>query len=993
VSSPGSARSSLAGADILFDLASARATCAEEIILYVVLCHSQRVMAGRREFGRTGLVDQVGRSEAPLTLVTGDSGIGKSKVLDTAAGLRADWFNAPSQRLAPSSGAVQRAVLVGLADLVAQAVAERGALIEIADRVGGVTKRLLTTTSQELGKVVAAELLALVRGRLGEDVGKALGQFVKSLRDEMSETLMSRLYTAVDESMAETLAAFAKEVAEFGYPRRVSLSFDAGERLTADERRLLVDLAERIPANCHIRAVFATDLPERRGAVGDLRALSEAVLEIEVPPLGQDAIREWLDAEELGEVDASLVERATGGYPLHIDDLVRHLKQGGSIMEAPLNAQIAQRTEMAWRALPHEVATTARVLCVLPDPLPEERLLKLTGMSEPEYGHVVQQLEWARFFPVRVNGQPWFHEQRREFVLRQLSDGERDGACTRAAAVVWDEVLARENFLYVDLFARLAEGAKTLQGKDRRLAAAVALPEQELAVAASLLELMLPQKQGASDAQELVRHARRFTDQAIDPTSVFRNLEQTGLIAFARNERLAIVLPSWSAQAAAVIHGRAWRTLKRAPIPELTPLAYEVGLRPLFGEFEAMQFGVGFPSTALLSRMAAGADPEATLPIPRVDRRRLGTNLVVRARFGGRPMYTAARFRNEEARAAAAERLTEASAEIFGESLEIVDVMRHPLESVAALRFVRAAERAFGARSSDARDFGEMRIKLPEPLAYEQAMEVRVAATRFMRERASDLERRAMELDAPYAIYWDHEGDVWIECTVQGGHEGAVRVPGLLTQTHDPLFDFFVLEQAIGLQEGAYIRQVREGAVLPTKEDPVFAEVGRRRSDAREFNSAQPRLRVVLESELLEPLVSDGFFRMMADARAFQALAVTDAEELPPTALYVLVVLEEPSPGWIAGAGSSVTTLERVSDSGQDEIQFELVQGTTDRTHGFPSATPSSESLFGERFGFGYAREVPGFLRGMHSGIESLLSSYAGYAPDDVDFRWPGQEW
>lgn len=947
-------------------------------------------MAGAAIYGRDAFVERVARTEAPLTLLTGDSGIGKSEVLEQAAAGREGWINAPRKRLAPSAGALQHAVLEGLAEAVVQVLAERGAVREIGDRLAGTAQRMLTTTSQELGKVVAAELLALVRGRLGEDVGKALGQFVKSLREEMSETLMSRLYAAVDESMAETLAAFASEVAEFSGERRVSLSFDGGERLTGDERRLLVDLAERLPGNCHIRVAFATDLPERREVLAELHTLSDAIHEIEVPPLDQEATREWLAAEGFAEIDVGDIQRATGGYPLHIGDLIRHLKQGGSMSDAPLNEQIVHRTETAWRALQDRAATAARVLCVLPDPLPEERLLELTGLDRAEYGQVVQQLEWARFFPIRVNGEPWFHEQRREFVLRQLANDERDAAYTRAATIVWDEVLSREDFLYVDLFARLAEEAKGLQSQDAKLAAAVALPEEELAVAAALLELMLPQRQGATDAQELVRHARRFTSREIDPNSVFRSLRDAGLIAFASNEQVALALPSWTARAAAVIHGRAWRHLERTPIPELTPLAYEVGLRPLLGEFEAMHFGVGSPSWGLLSRLGAGADPQTTWPTPRVQRRELGINLLVRARFGGRPMYAAVRYANEDARAHAAERLANATAEIFGERLEVVEAVNHPLESVPAFHFVRVAERAFNARRSHGLDSGDIRVKLPEPLPYDRAMELRVAAARVMRERASGLERRAMELDDRFGVYWDVEEDVWIECSVHGGPEGAVRVPGLATRAADPLFDFFNLEQAIGLPEDAAIHQLQYGGGLRTDEDPVFAEVGKRRTRVREFNSAQPRLRVVLKSEVLEPLVREGFLRIMADARVFKSIAVNEPEELPPTALYVLVVLEEPSPGWVAGAGSSVTTMERVSESGEDEVHFELVQGTTDRAQGFPLASPQSESLFNEKFGFDYGRDVPGFLRGLHGGLDSLLDTYAGYANDDVDIRWPG---
>lgn len=728
-----------------------------------------------------------------------------------------------------------------------------------------------------------------------------------------------------------------------------------------------------------------------------MHTVGAEIHEIEVPPLDGLAISAWLSDEGLTEVDVAAVGRATGGYPLHVDDLIRHLKGGGAMSDAPLNEQIMRRMEASWRELGVSGATTARVLCVLPDPLPQVRLLELTGLQPAEYGHVVQELQWARFFSVRVNGQPWFHEQRREFVLRQLDEDERDAGYSRAATVVWEEVLAREDFLYVDLFARLAENAMVLQEQDPKLAAVVKTRDDELAVLAALLELMVPQRDGATDGQELVRHARRFTTTTIDPSAVLGRLEKAGLIVWAKNEHAAVVLPSWTAYAAAAVHGRAARLLRRTPVPELAPLVYEVGLRPLLGSFEAMHFGVGRPSLASLSRLAARIDPDPD-PHPfriRSVRRDLGVNLLVRARYADRPLYAAVRYADEAARdeAAAAQGKV---VEIFGEQFELVAALPHPLESVPTGRFVRSAERAFKTQRSHMLDSGDIRVALPVPIEYERATELRVETVRLLRERSSAIEREAMGIVEPYGLYWDERDGAWIECLVRGGPEQAVRVPGLATTREDRVFDFFALEQAIGLPEDVYIDHLELGGGARTANDPVFTEIGKRRTRAALFNSAQPRRRVVLEKDVLERLVRDGFLQQMADARALQSVAVQEVEPLPPTALYVLVVLEEPTPGWVAGAGSQVVALERLSDSGNDEAHVEIVQGRTDLEGGFgPAAVPPREDMFEELFGFpdGFAnRDVTEFLTSIHGGMDSLVSYYAGFEHDDVDLRWPDED-
>jgi len=52
--------------------------------------------------------------------------------------------------------------------------------------------------------------------------------------------------------------------------------------------------------------------------------------------------------------------------------------------------------------------------------------------------------------------------------------------------------------------------------------------------------------------------------------------------------------------------------------------------------------------------------------------------------------------------------------------------------------------------------------------------------------------------------------------------------------------------------------------------------------------------------------------------------------EPEPQALYVLVAQEEPSPGWVPGARSSVITDTAASLSGEEEVHVAIVPGQED---------------------------------------------------------------
>lgn len=949
-------------------------------------------MPDRRLYGRDDLIDQIARAEARLVLVTGDSGVGKSEVLNASSDPRDGWVNAPPHQLAPSSGALHRGVLLGLADVASQVVEARGDIQELKDSLLGVAGRMVSVTSRELATAVTSELVSLIRGRLGPDAGRAISELARSVLEAKDDTLVNRIYAVMDESMAETLAGFTAEVVGFA-DRHVSLSLDAGERLGHEECRLLADFAGKIVDRCHVRLAWVTDSPENRGRIAELLRWTPAAYEIVVPPLDADSIVDWLADESLLDLSTEEVLRATGGYPLHVDDLIGHLHQGGAIEDAPLNEQVVRRVEASWHDLSVDAAAAARSLCVLPDPLSEELLRELTDLDPPRFGQVLQELQWARIFPTEVNGLPWFHEQRRAFVRRQLSERELDAASTAAAELISRDLLpSTDDYLWMKVFADLTRDSRSMREQDPKLDAVHVLTETELAISAALLELIIPPDQLATSGADLVRHARRFTTELIEPAAVLARLEELNLVVTASNEHAIAVVPSWTGQAAAVILGRAQRELLRTPIPAITTAAYQLALIPRLKLFDDAQFGVGRPSIGSLARMAAGGDPSRGRS-GYINRRTLPRSLIARASLGGRPIYSSARFAEDARRDDAVHELENLRIEVLGQEFAIQEVLPQPLEPVPTLRFKAAVQLAF--QLPHLSDTGDLRVELSDSITFEQVAERRATTKKFLKENSSLGERRAMDLDEAINVCWDENESGWIECTVEGGPDASMRVPGLLAASGgDTRFRFFDLEQQIGLGHDATIRSIRWGSRIGLgRYDPVLSEIGDRRERARLYNTAQALKRVVLDEDNIVELLTKGFVQRMVDARsALESLPVEAARrDLPTIGLYVLIALEEPSVGWVAGALSMTHAIERVSTSGDDEVHVEFVRGTREEG-GWPQVHLPQGDLFDEHFGFSPNRSTSGLLHGHSCNVLTLLSGYMGYSEQDLDFRWPGQQ-
>ncbi len=540
---------------------------------------------------------------------------------------------------------------------------------------------------------------------------------------------------------------------------------------------------------------------------------------------------------------------------------------------------------------------TARKLSVLDDPLPEALLIQFLGIDEASLGQATDELVAARFLLTQVGGRPWFHERKRAFVRTKLSPAELDSAATRAAETVFSALLETDagEPLFVSAFARLAEDARSLRHEDLQLDAAISADDAGLAVLAALVELETPGDRGAAEADQVLRHARRFTDAPLDPVATFASLESAGLVVTASNDYATALVPMLTGKAIAYVVGAAYMRLRRRPVPQLSMLALHTALKPTLGNFASARFGMGRPSLGGLARTAGGSSPEPMLGMTKPDRDNPGCHTLARGAYANRPIWLIATYDDPDERDRAASVVRSVDTELIGERLIVNDVFAHPLEVVPDQRFVNAASRLLLPVSTvHIRETGDIRLPLEQPIDLDSYYELRVETAKLVSRLASKTERFAIELDEPFSLYWDEAQRSRIECTVYGEAEKAVRVPGLARIDAGSRYTFFQLEQELALGELASLQNVNRHWGKAPIVDPLFAELARRRQRAQVFNSAQPRLGVTLGQRTLVDLVTGGYKRLMSDARALSELALMEAQPLPPTALYAYVLLSRP---------------------------------------------------------------------------------------------------
>jgi hypothetical protein len=877
-------------------------------------------------YGRNTEVMRLAASRAPLTVLTGDSGVGKTSILEAAQQSTHSALAPPPRTVPFSGGVLQRVLLEGLADAIALDAARRGSLSEAARHLGEAAEKMIDDGAAELVRVVGREALAVLRGRLGEDVGSAVAAYLAALNNTVDEQLTVRLSSALDREAAAMVISIGEEVRTRLDTDLIVIALDAGERLSETDVGVLADLAEDMPDGIRIRLAVATYDPARRRTVERLRAAGQPrVAEIAVEGIADAGVKEWLAAAGLDIALAPAVKRATGGYALHVGDLINHLRDGGDIAEQTLDQRLADRTEEAWSQLEPGAAEAARRLCVLVDPLPRPATIDLLATNPAAWGETEDRLREARIFSVEVNGQPWFHEQRRRYLAeRKLGVDERATASAEAVQALKAHIDETDETERFGELAEIVSHATTMLDENEQLRAAVDLDPAQLAVCAALIELIEPNMDPGPvvEGDQVLRHARRVfgVNGLVD---ALQSLGESSLVLIASQGRTTAVVPTFNDPlVAGVILGRAQTTLPRTPVPGAAGAAFATLVKPALEPFRISGYGIGAATLehlgdetlALRRRLGGGA----------ASRDAMGANLLLRADYGGRPFYAHACFDDQRDRDAARARLIGLRADVFDQTFTVVDAVAHPSAPVPAARFLRAADRLAAGFKIDARSQRATRERAPA-LTRSESLDQRVRAMSVIRELCTTEERYAYRIEQPVGYLYSADGEARMTAEIIGGRQRAEEAQHLLELDLSTPYWTYRVEQQGELAENEHVGIVNYGMGRSPTNDPFAELLTDLAKRAAAYNSTQPHLSLPLDATLAEHL-ERSLRRSLSDARTLHESGLLGTD-LDPPPVYDWVV--QVAYGDRSGPFAFFATADAAafpSDGADDSVTFEIVQ-------------------------------------------------------------------
>lgn len=936
-------------------------------------------------YGREDLIAAIARSRAPVTLVTGDSGVGKSTVLAAAQAASRQSVAPPPRMLRRSGGALQRGLLDTLSVALSLTAPDPQSAREVARYLVDGAQRIANETLDELPVVLAKEALAIARGFVGEDAMRAVSDFLRALGTPVDRRLAAQLVAAANPSVAETLARLTEEVRAFAGSEHLLIALDGGEQLNDEDLRILADLAVDLPDRVCVRLAFSTYSSEQRDRADLLIGSSDRVAEHAVTGLAPDAIARWLSDEDLDRDVAASVARATYGYPLHVEGMIAHLGQGGDVDDAPLNQQFARRTEEAWHSLPPDVSRHARTLSVLREPLPVEKMRGFLGLDLAGWADIEARLWRSRIFSVEVDGQRWFHPQRRQYLVDQvLSPEEIEEAATQATDVVYALVEETQSPERLPDLAELVSASAARIAEDPQLATAVSMDTSELALAAALVEVVDPRSsEPLIEADLLLRYARSVFRTDGDLVEALRRLGAREGVLVQEAGGAAVVGAYWnSGLVVATIVGRTSRELGRSPVPGAASAVFGLEIYGRLAPFRNAQYGLGHPSFGALSEMALDLRREPwgqTIVLGRPDP---GANLLLRGSYAGRGFYAAVTYERADDRDAARTRLAGLTGEVFGQDFSVDDLLDHPADPVPSRRFVEAAERVIGRSLGHSFSSSKPSLRLRSPVDPEEAISRRASLVRAVRASSSWLELVASQTDEPLAYAFYAEDDFVVEAEVRGGREGVLPIVSLPPLGNDDPFAFFRLAEAIGLVPGERLRtyRVRVGV---NHNDPAVAALATLFENSHSFNRNQRRWHTVLfDEQWLEDHLTAAARRCLADARTLVESSAfgEDARVAEARTTYLAVELEPPQTGWVSGAHSLASYVLAPSADGDERVRVAIVPKSP--TGGVP--VPVSAD-FRQLFGLDNADQYSGGS----GALRSILAGMLGYLEEELRFEYP----
>lgn len=169
-----------------------------------------------RLMGRKEVLSQIAGSKAPITLLAGDSGIGKSALLEEEPADTELTLSSVPITVGYTRAAVH-AVLSALAEVAHRLSLEVDATL-IARTWVEASKNLASKYAQDLPRVLGAAMLGFLKARIGTAGGKILDDFVSEVRKSSPVGISAAITGQLDPLASDIIADFAEALLSVAPP-------------------------------------------------------------------------------------------------------------------------------------------------------------------------------------------------------------------------------------------------------------------------------------------------------------------------------------------------------------------------------------------------------------------------------------------------------------------------------------------------------------------------------------------------------------------------------------------------------------------------------------------------------------------------------------------------------------------------------------------------------------------------------------------------------
>jgi len=820
---------------------------------------------------------QLATKRSPVVLLTGDSGTGKTSVLNAAQ----NEYSATALSPAPvaclfDSGALQVALLDALSAAIALHDAEESGWRQLGNRIIHASRE----TSQEMGKslcdALVQELLNLVKSRLGQDVGNGLLTFVKGLRNDDRDSLRRDIRSRSDGNVVRLLVRLADEVADV-LDQDIVVSLDDVDRLGEVDQRILASIAAQPPHRVRVIVAYSTVKPDALTAIDQLRALN--CPEVVVAGLSCGDVDRWLTAERVDTAMGERIYELSQGYPLLVEGLIVHIQAGGSLEEYEAPTVFTAVLNDALQRLPHSAHRAARELSAFKAPLADRDIPAFLGIDALDWGIARSALEAERILTVERATGKWFHEARRAYLWESvLSDDERGIVGQKAYQKLLRDQQASEDAVAGSglsiLIAELASYARDSQAANPQLAPILGLSTEELGVLAAAIELEGTGLASPTPVDQVVIHAHtafgtpREAALAALPALGERGLlelQQVGQGGVTPSENTGVMVSLANDEVQVVAHGRIQSALGKSAIPHLADHVVRTHLDNVRLESYRVISQAGYVDAYAMYKQANHF--RAPIQLRRVGDPILGIWLDL----GEQPMSIVAIF-NETTELSVAEReVAELTGESFGRRLSVKGTFVDPTHTIPTWRLVQVLYYVTGRPVEVYRD-KQWVLEGIHPLSPIECARRQIDALSVLRTELDPVEREVLGLSQPGGLVIAAAGDTTYIATLRGTDQVIELDPAVFEAVESSTsLQFARLEQAIAPGPGVSIGTVTvQRRPNPRVNDPVVEDFGRLWRRARDFNLRQPRTRISIDPDALTAALTSAHRR---DMRLVQRLA------------------------------------------------------------------------------------------------------------------------